>query len=241
MLADLLERLSFTEKTQLWESVKEFVTPERQDLYDHILQYRTRHFTIALEDIFQEHNAGALARTAECYGIQDVHVMKNHNEFRIAKGMAKGAKSWLDTFTYDGEDSVVQCSDHLRKQGYQIVATTPHKKAHTLHDFDISKKSAFFFGTEKDGLNQHIIDTADAYIYVPIYGVTESYNVSITSAIILHELVNKLHQSEFDWRLSDHEQVTKKLEWAYQIIRKPKILYRNYLKEINSSLLEHLQ
>ena len=232
----MFEELSTIEKQKLWASVGEFITEDRNAIYDDILKYRTRHFTIALEDIYQEHNAGALARTAECYGVQDVHIMKNHNEFKIASGMAKGARTWLDFHKYDGENNISECISKCRKSGYQIVATTPHKKAFPLQDFDISKKSAFFFGTEKNGLNPSIIEQADQFIYVPIYGVTESYNVSITAAIILHELCNKLHKSDFDWRLNQDEQVTKKLEWAYETLKKSSILFRTMLKEINPSI-----
>ncbi|MGB0403447.1 MAG: TrmH family RNA methyltransferase [Salibacteraceae bacterium] len=229
----MFEELSPEERVKLWNAVGEFITDDRNTIYDDILEYRTRHFTIALEDIYQEHNAGALARTAECYGIQDVHIMKNHNEFKIARGMAKGARSWLDFHKYDGENNIAECLSACREKGYQIVATTPHKKAFPLQEFDITKKSAFFFGTEKNGLHQTILEQADEFIYVPIYGVTESYNVSISSAIILHELCNKLHKSDLDWKLSEDEQVTKKLEWAYETLKKSNVLYRTMLKDIN--------
>lgn len=232
----MFDKLSFEDKTALWEVISEYITPERQAIYDRILQYRTRHFTIAVEDIFQEHNAGALTRTAECYGVQDLHVMKNHNEFKIAKGMAKGASQWIDAYKFDGENSVVKCMDFLRNKGYQIVATTPDSSKQHLKDFDISNKSAFFFGTEKNGLDNRVFEQADQHLHVPIYGVTESFNVSITASVILHELTSKLHQANFDWQLTPEEQVTKRLEWAYGTLNRSEILYRNSMKLINPAL-----
>jgi tRNA (guanosine-2'-O-)-methyltransferase len=233
----MFDSLSFEDKSALWNTVSEYLTEERKATYDRILANRTRHFTIAVQDIFQEHNAGALTRTAECYGVQDLHVMKNHNEFKIAKGMAKGARQWVNITTFDGESAVDKCLNHVRNKGYQIVATTPHEKAYPLSEFDVSQKSAFFFGTEKNGLDPKIIDQADTYLYVPIYGVTESFNVSITAAIIMHELLNKLRSSDANWQLTQEEQLVKRLEWAYHTIRKSDILFTEVMKAINSDLL----
>jgi len=123
------------------------------------------------------------------------------------------------------------CIDTLRNQGYRIVATSPHKDGHTIHNFDISQKSAFFLGAEKTGISDIVMEEADDYIAMPIYGFTESYNVSVANGILLHELINRLRKSDINWHLSEEERNDLYLDWTMKSINSSDMIADKFMEE----------
>lgn len=213
-------------KKELLVELQRFLSPERIQKFDAVLDNRTRHFTVAVENLFQSHNASAVMRNCDCFGVQDLHVIANHNQYELSKDVAMGAEKWVDMHSYyEKENNTQDCIDEVKSQGFQIVATTPHTNDVFLPEFDISKKSAFFFGTERDGLSDRVLDQADAFVRIPMYGFTESYNISVSAALVLHDVVTRLKKSEVDWRLSEEEILDKKVDWAVKSIKSgPQIL-----------------
>jgi tRNA (guanosine-2'-O-)-methyltransferase len=190
------------------------------------LANRTKHFTVAVENIFQSHNASAVMRSCDCFGVQDLHVIANHNQYELSKDVAMGAEKWVDMHSYyKKENNTQDCIDELKSQGFQIVATTPHTNDVLLPDFEVTKKSAFFFGTEISGLSDIVLDQADAFVRIPMYGFTESYNISVSAALVLHDVVNRLKKSEVDWALSEEELMDKRIDWAVKSLKSgPQVL-----------------
>ena len=133
------------DKQELLVKLQPFLSEDRMQKFDLILANRTRHFTVAVENIFQSHNASAVMRNCDCFGVQDLHVIANDNQYELSKHVAMGAEKWVDMHSYyKKENNTQDCIDAIKSQGYQIVATTPHTDDVLLPDFDISKKSAFF-------------------------------------------------------------------------------------------------
>ncbi|MGD1892768.1 MAG: TrmH family RNA methyltransferase [Cyclobacteriaceae bacterium] len=220
------------ESERLFAYFQEFFSEQRMQRVEEVMSWRTRHFAVAVEDVYQEHNASAIIRTCDCLGIQELHIMERGNEFRVAKGMARGAEKWVDVHYYQEpphENSALACLKVLKQQGYQIVATSPHYD-HTPATFNITPRSAFFYGHEKYGLSEAETDQADQFISIPAYGFTESYNVSVAAALLLNDLVPRLHQSSgIKWHLSDEEKLEKRIDWAKKsILNVEKILERYY-------------
>ena len=124
------------------EYLEQFVTEKRRNLFKKVLEDRTRHFTIAIEDIFQPHNASALVRSCDIFGVQDMHVIENKYKFYASRLVAKGAQKWIDFSMYNQKNTnnTLDCIENLRNKGYQIIATTPHNESCVLQDFDVSKK-----------------------------------------------------------------------------------------------------
>lgn len=205
-----------TEEKRLLTYLEDFITEERKARFDEILAQRTQHFTVAIEDIFQMHNASAVIRTCEVFGVQTAHVIEEKYGKRLDAKIAMGAEKWVTTHRYA---EVQHCIDQLRAKGYRIVATVPSPTAIPLQDFDITPKSAFFFGTERDGLSPQVISQADDYLTIPMVGFTESLNISVSVAIILQYLTTKLRASEIDWRLSEEEQLLLRLQWTKNSVR----------------------
>ena len=189
-------------KQELLTYLEGFITESRKERFLDVISRRTNHFTLAMEDVFQMHNTSAVVRTCEVFGVQQAHIIEERFGKRLDAKIAMGAQKWVDIFRYEDTQS---CLQSLRSKGYQIVATSPHKEAFSLETFDISKKSAFFFGTEKDGLSQEVLSTADTFLTIPMVGFTESLNISVSAAIILQQLTSRLRSSQVDWRLSEEE------------------------------------
>ena len=201
---------------QLLRYLEDFISVERKERFLQVLEERTRFITVAIEDISQMHNASAVIRSCEVFGIQDAHVIKDQFAKRLDKKIAMGAQQWVDVHRYGNTKS---CISYLRREGYQIIATTPHNDSCLLEDFGIDKKSALFFGTEKEGLSGEVMHEADGFLKVPMVGFTESLNISVSAAIILQNLVSKLKKQGLPWQLSEPEKLAKRLDWTKNSIK----------------------
>ncbi|MEW4922557.1 RNA methyltransferase [Algibacter sp. 2305UL17-15] len=200
----------------LLEHLESFLTVSRKEKFQRVLSQRTKHFTIATEDVYQLHNTSAVIRSCDVFGIQEVNIVEEQNSKQIDREIAMGAQKWVDLNRYG---SVQSCISDLKQKGYQIVATTPHKNDCNLSDFDISKKSCFFFGRETEGLSDEVLNNADCFLKIPMVGFTESLNISVSAAIILQHVTTKLKQSNIEWQLSDNEMFEKRLDWCKKTIK----------------------
>lgn len=210
------------------EFLENILTDNRKERFLNVLKNRTKHFTIAVEDIFQMHNTSAVMRSCEVFGIQELNVIEQRYGKSIDKEIAMGAQKWVDINAFD---SISGCVDSLKAKGYQIIATTPHENDCLMDDFDISKPSALFFGTERDGLSEEILQKADDFLKIPMVGFTESLNISVSAAIIIQNLMHRLRKSDINWQLSEEEILKKRLQWARSSIKDIKRIEERYYKE----------
>ena len=193
-----------------------FITENRKEGFLRVLKNRTKHFTIAMEDVFQLHNTSAVMRSCEVFGIQELNVVEQKFGKSIDKEIAMGAEKWVDINRFS---SIQDCITNLKGKGYQIIATTPHNDSCLLHEFDITKPSALFFGTERDGLSEEVMQQADGFLKIPMVGYTESLNISVSAAIIIQDVTNRLRQSDIHWQLSEEEILEKRLDWTRKSIK----------------------
>ncbi len=223
------------EKLKYLKYLESYLTPERKALFEKIMKHRTRHFAIVAQDTYQDHNASALIRTCDCFGVQDLHIIEEFNEYKLARGMTQGAEKWVNQFHYsEYQDNTQTCIAHLKAKGYSIVATTPHKEDCLIDNYDFRKKSAFFFGTEKNGLSQQVLDQADSFVKIPMYGFSESFNISISVALVLQSLMKRLKaSSEIDWQLPEQEKLDLKIDWCKKTIVNGEQIANKYLRDNN--------
>ena len=190
------------------------VTVERAERFKQVVAQRTRHITVVLEDIYQPHNASAVIRSCDCFGIQDVHIIENQNKYRINPQVALGSTNWVDIHQYaEKKNNSPKCLDALRAQGFTIVATSPHSDAYSPEDLPLEKPLAILLGTEKDGLQEETMSAADLHLKVPMYGFTESFNISVSAALILQRLRTRLEHSDLDFKLDRKEQEALLRKW----------------------------
>ncbi|MBL4561066.1 MAG: RNA methyltransferase, partial [Labilibaculum sp.] len=210
-----------------------FSNDKRKELLDKNIENRTRYITLVLEDIFQAQNASAVIRSCDCFGIQDLHVIENYNAYKLNPDVVLGASKWIDLHRHHKEErNTLSTILKLKKEGYRIVATTPHTNDILLPDFDLSKgKAAFFFGTELTGLSDEVMNNADEFVKIPMYGFTESFNISVSAALVLSHLTSTLRRSDVNWQLSDNEKLELKLEWLRKSIRSGDKLLEEFVKK----------
>lgn len=214
---------------RLYEILSEHLTERKRELFEVIANNRTRYLTLVLEDIYQAQNTSAIQRSAESWGIQDLHIIENQHYFKHHKRIAKGAGNWLTLHRYNSEDNnSTNCFTHLKKEGYQIAVTMLDDDAISIAELDLSKKTAVVLGTELTGTSDIALKYADVKIVIPTYGFTESLNVGAAAAVITQSLAERLRKENLPWKLSDSEKLVLKSEWAKQTIYWSKHLVEMY-------------
>lgn len=211
--------------------LRQFISEERDEVLLRVLHQRTRYLSIALEDIYQPHNASAVLRSADCFGIQDVHIIEDKNSYEVNPDIALGSSKWLNLYKYsEKSDNTELAINKLRNEGYRIVATSPYKDGATLDEFELEKgKAVLFFGTEQHGLSTKMLDLADEYLKIPMVGFTESFNISVSAAVILSHLAPRLRNSKINWQLSNKEKQEIHLEWLKKTVKKSDLLINKFL------------
>jgi len=223
--------LSPDNKRKLLDHLLGFASDNKNNLFEKIIQYRTRYITVVLEDIYQSHNASAVLRTCDCFGIQDVHIIENNNKFEINPDVALGSTKWLNLYKYNhGETNTLHAFRRLKTKGYRIVATTPYKNDCNLEELSLDSKIALVFGTELNGLSEEAIKYADEFVKIPMYGFTESFNISVSAAIILHYLTEKLRASDQNWKLNEEEIIDVKLNWVKNVVKSSDMIEKRLFK-----------
>ena len=210
---------------KLLEYLETYLTDNRRERFNKVLAMRTKHFTVATEDVYQLHNTSAVMRTCDVFGIQEVNIVEEVNSKSIDREIAMGAQKWVDLNRYH---TVKSCIEDLKANGYKIVATTPHVEDCDLIDFDITQKSCFFFGRETEGLSQQVLDEADCYLKIPMFGFTESLNISVSAAIILQHVTAQLRKSSIKWELTEEEIIEKRFDWIKKTIKNYDAIVEHY-------------
>jgi len=217
----------------LTEYLETFLTEERKKLFHNVLENRTRHITIVLEDLYQTQNISAVMRSCECLGIQDIHVVEGENDFQIHKAIAMGADKWLTINRYPKVNNpMATCINALKLKGYTIVATLSDDNGCFLNELSLEKPVAFLFGTELTGLSKETIVAADKTVTIPMHGFTNSFNISNSVAIIANFCIENLRKSSINWKLSEEEKNELFFDWVQKSINKPELLINRFFHDL---------
>ncbi len=210
---------------ELARFLSQFISEHKLSRFEEVLQYRTRYLTVVLEDIFQPQNASAVLRTNECLGIQDTHIIEDKNRYALNPDVVVGSSKWIRLYKYrKAENNTLDCLQKLKAQGYRIVATSPHRDNYTPDTLPLDQKTALLFGTEGDGLSDTALAQADAFVKIPMFGFTESYNISVSAAIVLSTLVRRMHEGNYAWQLHEEEQDELRLQWMKKVVKRYDLL-----------------
>lgn len=219
-------------KNILVEHLESFLLEERALLIRKVLSQRTRHIAVCLENIYQSQNASAVLRSSEAFGLQDVHIVEASNSFQINPDVVRGSDKWLTLSRYQGSNATLDAISRLKSNGYRIVATSPHVDGVSLDDFDVEKgKAAIFFGNEHSGISQFVLDNADEFLYIPMRGFTESFNISVAAGMTVHALRNKLDKSAVEWNLTKGESIDLHLSWLMKAVKRSDLTIKRFLEE----------
>ncbi len=230
------------ELQRLIDYLSGFINEERRKRLQSILDQRTRHITVVLEDIYQPQNASAVMRTCECLGIQELHVIENRHEYQLNPAVTQGASKWIDLVKHrrDAADSTRPCIEELKQRGYRIIAMDPAPAGKTFDELDINDKLALCFGSEEPGLSATLRDMSDETVRIPIHGFTQSYNLSVSAGICLYVLVTALKASNVNWRLDEQDATGLYIKWLTLSTPAGERLLADYKKRRLASLEKHL-
>jgi tRNA (guanosine-2'-O-)-methyltransferase len=213
----------------------QFVTDHKKELLEKILDNRTRKLTIVLEDIFQSQNASAVVRTCECLGIQDLHIIESLSKYGTNLKVLKGSHNWIDIIKhkFKKNEGPKEAFDALKQAGYKVLVTSVLPGSQSIYDINPDElgKIAIVMGNELHGTSDIAQQNADGLVHIPMVGFTESFNVSVSAAICASTLLNKIRNSQIEWRLSEAEKEDIRFRWIRSMVRKVDILERNFLKE----------
>lgn len=218
----------FGSDAELFFFLRQFITENKKHKFEQVLNLRTRHLTAVIENVVDQHNSNAVIRTCECLGIQDVYTISNPG-FKSAKGVLRGSGKWVTIRKFQkASDNTMQCISDLRSKGYKIAATALHSNSIPLSALPVNEPLAVCFGHERSGISKVLLEQADTVFHIPMYGFTESYNISVAAAIALTDLSNRLRNSDAAWKLPEEEKQSLRLEWTLKCLKKPESLIRSY-------------
>lgn len=206
----------------LLDYLGQYITPHKKKVMERVLAKRTRHITVVLEDIFKPHNASAVIRTCDCFGLQDMHVIEKTNQYKVNPYVTRGASQWVDLHKYYREDgkSVDACFDSLRKSGYKIYGTSPSADSISIYDLQPEEKLALVFGNEHEGISGEVKSKADGLVHIPMLGFTDSFNISVSASIFLFDLVRKAETMGIEnFHLSEDEKKQLRMKWYREIVK----------------------
>ena len=206
-----------------------FISDGRWAKFNKVIDDRTKHITVVLEDLYQPHNASAVLRSCDCYGVQDIHIVENKNKFSVNQDISLGSAKWLSLHKYkQGANNSLDCIHQLKSKGYKIICTTPHKDDCNLDQLEINSKTALVFGTELTGISKDFIENADGFIKIPMYGFTESFNISVAVALCLQVLITKLRALDIEWTLNKEEKEAILLQWLRNTVKSSDLIEKDY-------------
>ena len=220
-------------KLELIEHLSQFLTEERLHLFHEKLKERSNRITLVLEDVFQSRNISAAMRSADCFGIQNIHIIENKNNFTKDKSVSLGAGKWINIKQYNTEENnTINCLKKLKKEGYQIIATSPHNTNTSLEEIDVkNNKIAIILGTELTGLSEKALSFADKRMKINMYGFTESLNISVSAAICCQSISSKMRKETTGWEVTEEEKTDILLNWIRNSIKSGKQIEEKFLDD----------
>ncbi|CAM2005844.1 TrmH family RNA methyltransferase [Acanthopleuribacter pedis] len=191
---------------------------------DTAVKNRTRALSVLIEDVYQAHNAASIIRTCDHHGIQDLHVVETRNRFNWPEpplpadfvDTTEGAWRRVTIHRYQPADTTALTAlmNGFKQEGYRIAATSLRPGYVELTECTMDEKLLLCFGTEEHGLSETLHAAADVAVRIPMFGMTQSLNVSVSVALCLHELRRKLEAGPLDWALDAAEQRQLKATWS---------------------------
>ena len=164
-------------------------TEKRLEKITRVIKSRQHSLTVVLENIHDPHNVSAIFRTCDAVGIPKVSLVYNFEAFpRIGKKSSASAFKWVDKEKYK---TVEECYSNLRKEGFKIFASSLTENSKNLYELDLTKKAAIVVGNEHRGVSDLSAELADEVFSIPQFGMVQSLNVSVATAVILYEAMRQ--------------------------------------------------
>lgn len=194
-----------------------FVSAARLERMRQVLAGRTRYVVPVFENLYKAHNAAAVIRTAEAFGVAQAHFVEGETEYEDHRDITQGSHRWVDILTHASTEA---CFAALRHEGYLIVGTCLHERAVTPEVIPLDRPLALVFGNELEGMSGEAIRACDLLVRIPMYGFVESLNISVSAALLLSGLLTRIRATpELAWPLGPAERRKTLQRWLYHNTR----------------------
>lgn len=218
---------------ELAEYFSDFISENKRTLFQQAAAERTRHITVVMEDIGDPHDASAVIRSCECYGVQDFHVITRRRGFTVAPGVAVGASKWVDLYRHQEDETASPCLSDLKQKGYRLVGLSTRAGATPLAEVALTQKTALIFGSEDLGLSDCTHQQVDEIATLPVRSLGHKYNLSVCAALCLYTISARLRAAPISWRLSEAEETLLLLSWYAKIPKRRHYLTERFLQDRN--------
>ncbi len=228
---DLYPHFRVEKNIDLQAYVESFMTLERIQSLKNVLENRMRYMSLVAENFIDEFNVHAMIRTSECFGLQDFHNIGQKNVLmKKNKSVNRGAFQWTHIYDYtDCAEPSLTCIKHLKSNGYRVFATSSHLEATcTPNNIPIDKPLAIILGKEHEGISDVALTHCDGLVSIPMYGFTESFNVSVAASLLTQTIVERIRKSDIQWQFSEDEKENLYYEWIWHSIKYPEKLYHEW-------------
>ena len=185
------------------------ISEERQSRVRDMLSRRLGTIVVVLEAVHRRHNASAILRSCECFGVHEVHLITKG--FKPSKGAARGSERWLDIHRWNSTDEAVA---ELKRRGFSIYVADLMEDVHSPDSLPIEGNVAILMGAELTGVSDRARELCDGAICVPMHGLTESLNVSVAAACILQRLTERIREQSGGGNLAADKQERFFTEWT---------------------------
>lgn len=194
------------------------VTPERLARLRDVLDRRQPDLTVITHFVHKQRNTSAILRNCDAVGIMRLHAVAAREDYRAFRGTAMGSHNWVEMVRHDSLEAAVGA---VRARGMQVLAAHPADAARDFRDVDYTRPTALLLGTERAGLDDGALAGADACIKIPMFGMVDSYNVSVAAGIILMEAGQQRERAGLYDRCRLDEATRQRLffEWGHPQVR----------------------
>jgi tRNA (guanosine-2'-O-)-methyltransferase len=200
-----------------YDLLSPFLTDARKQRFAEVLGQRTNWVTAVTEDLFDPHNISAVLRSCDGFGIQSAHIIEVNNPYRVSPGVAKGAAKWLDIERHTDTTHALR---DLKYRGFAICCTTPHTDDTTPEELPLDRPVALVFGSEGPGITDAARAEADHFVRIPMYGFTESFNISVAAALTLQTITRRVREREdLNWQVPTEEHPRILGDWASRTVK----------------------
>lgn len=204
----------------LIEHLSSLLNPNRKETLDKAISLRTKHICLVLENIRHTQNSSAIIRTAEIMGVQDVHVVRQNYQNDLRRDITKGAEKWMEVRLYDGEERNIElCFNYLKKKKYKIAVTCLDDDSKSIEEIPLIEPLAIVMGEEVSGVSDFAKANADYKIKLPMYGLTESFNIAIAGSLVMHQILTRLRSTDVNYLLNPQQKTELTLDWYKKAIR----------------------
>ncbi|MFW7377819.1 MAG: TrmH family RNA methyltransferase [Oligoflexus sp.] len=203
-----------------WELLSPRLTPHRRERMEHVAQHRTRHIRLALQDIHDPHNISACMRSAEAMGVMQVDVINLYQKFAKPSSVARGSSQWLELGRFEDMATYLQ---QTKEAGVKLAAGFPSPDAIPLDQIPVDQPLVIIFGNEHLGVHEDWLPHLDYRFTIPMVGMVESFNISVSAALSMYELTRRARATIGDeqFYLNKAQQVHMLNQWVLRHSRDP--------------------